>query len=87
MAWSMEISPEFERDYTKLCGRNAAFRHAVDKKMAQIALDPLHYKPLRGPLQGFRRVHVGSSFVMIFQPIEASQVIRFVSLSHHDHAY
>jgi YafQ family addiction module toxin component len=87
LSWSLELSPDFERDYAKLCGRNAGFRRAVDRKIEQILRDPLHYKPLRGPLQGFRRVHVVGSYVLIFQPIEASEVVRFVTLAHHDHAY
>jgi YafQ family addiction module toxin component len=87
MPWTLELSPQFERDYRKHCGKNAGFKSAVDRKIEQILHNPLHYKPLRAPLQGFRRVHVGGSFVMIFQPIEAHQVVRLVTLAHHDDAY
>lgn len=87
VSWSLELSPEFERDYAKLCGRNAGLRRAVDRKIAQILRDPLHYKPLRAPLQGFRRVHVAGSYVLIFQPVEASGAVRLVTLAHHDQAY
>ena len=87
MPWDLEISPEFERDYAKLCSKNAGFRRAVDRKIEQILTNPLHYKPLRAPLQGFRRVHVGGSFVLIFQPLETQQVVRLITLAHHDDAY
>lgn len=87
MAWTLEVSPEFERDYRKLCTKNPAFRAAVDKKVAQIAGQPLHYKPLRAPLQGVRRVHVGGSFVLLFEPIEKRATVRLLRLSHHDEAY
>lgn len=68
-------------------GRNAGFRTAVDKKVAQILLNPLHYKPLRAPLQGVRRVHVGGSFVLLFEPDAKRSVVRVLRLAHHDEAY
>jgi len=85
--WSLEVSPDFERDYQKLCSKNAGFKRAVDRKIEQILNDPLHYKPLRAPLQGVRRVHVGGPFVMLFEPDEKRQAVRFLRLAHHDDAY
>ena len=87
MSWELEVSPEFERDYRKLCGRNAAFKHAVDSKVAQILENPLHYKPLRAPLHGVRRVDVGGSFVLMFEPVHRRQTVRLLRLAHHDEAY
>ena len=87
MVWTLEVSPEFEHDYRKLCSRNAVFRAAVDKKVAQILGHPLHFKPLRAPLQGVRRVHVGGSFVLLFEPDLKREVVRFLRLAHHDEAY
>lgn len=87
MSWTLEVSPEFEQDYRKLCGRNAGLRMMVDKKVAQILLDPLHHKPLRAPLQGVRRAHVAGSFVLLFEPDARRSVVRFVRLAHHDQAY
>ena len=86
MTWSLEVSPEFEEDYRKFCGRNAGVRRAVDKKVAQLLAKPLHYKPLRAPLQGVRRVHVGP-FVLLFEPDERRAVVRLLRLAHHDEAY
>jgi YafQ family addiction module toxin component len=87
LSWELEVSPEFERDYRKLCGRNAAFKHAVDSKVSQILENPLHYKPLRAPLQGVRRVHIGGSFVLMFEPVQRRQTVRLLRLAHHDEAY
>ena len=87
MVWDLEVSPEFERDYQKLCRKNATFRRAVDKKVAQILEQPLHYKPLRGNLKGVRRVHVASSFVLLFEPQVERQVVRLLRLAHHNEAY
>lgn len=87
MTWAHEVSPEFEQDYRKLCAKNAGFRAAVDKKVGQILLNPLRYKPLRAPLQGVRRVHVGGSFVLLFEPDSKRSLVRFLRLAHHDEAY
>lgn len=87
MAWSLEASPEFESDIRKLSTKNAAFRAAVEKKVEQILLNPLHYKPLRGPLKGVRRVHVGGSFVLLFEPVAKRGVVRLLRLAHHDEVY
>lgn len=87
MTWELEVSSEFERDYRKLCSRNAAFKRAVDAKVNQLRDNPLHYKPLHAPLQGVRRVHVGGSFVLLFEPFIAHNTIRLLRLAHHDEAY
>ena len=87
MSWKLEVSTEFEQDYRKLCGRNAGLRRAVDAKVAQLREAPLHYKPLRAPLQGARRVHVGGSFVLLFEPDVGRSTVRLLRLAHHDEAY
>jgi len=86
VTWSLEVSPEFEDDYRKHCGRDAGLSRAVERKVAQIVENPLHYKPLRTPLQGVRRLHIGS-FVLLFEPDLARRVIRLLRLAHHDEAY
>lgn len=86
MTWSLEVSPEFEDDYRGLCGRDTGLRRRVDKKVAQIVVSPQHYKPLRAPLQGVRRVHIGP-FVLLYEPDEARKVVRLLRLAHHDEAY
>lgn len=85
--WALEVSDRFEADYRKLCARNKAFKEAVNKKVKQIQTQPLHYKPLRAPLQGVRRVHIQGSYVLLFEPLANRQVIRLLRLAHHDEAY
>ena len=87
MTWGLQVSPEFKRDYRKRCAKDSAFREAVDKKVAQIRENPIRYKPLRQPLYGLRRVHVKGSFVIVFEPIEDTYVVRLMRLAHHDEAY
>ena len=87
MTWDLETSPEFQGDYRKHCRKNAAFRAAVDKKVAQMAENPLRYQPLKPPLAGVRRVHVAGSFVILFEPDRSRKTIRLLRLAHHDEAY
>ena len=87
MTWATEVSPEFERDYRKLCAGNAGFKRAVDAKVLQLLENPFHYKPLRAPLQGVRRAHVGGSYVLLFEPLIKGEVVRLLRLAHHDEAY
>ena len=87
MAGGLEVSKRFEEDYRRLCRRNAGFRAAVDKKVAQILENPGHYKPLRAPFQGVRRAHVQGAFVLLYEEAKAAKVVRFLRLAHHDEAY
>lgn len=87
MSWTLEVSPEFERDYRKHCGRNAGLRRLVDSKIEQLVEMPLHFKPLRAPLHGMRRAHVGGSFVLLFEPLAERETVRLLRLAHHDEAY
>ena len=87
MTWTLEVSPEFAGDYRKRCRRNAKLRHAVDRKIGQILAGPLHHKPLRAPLKGVRRAHVGGSFVLLFKADARRKVVRLIRLAHHDEAY
>ena len=70
-----------------MCGRSAGLRRAVDAKIAQLREAPLPYKPRRAPLPGVRRVHVGGSFVLLFERDVGRSTVRLLRLAHHDEAY
>ena len=59
----------------------------VLKKFTEIieCKDINHYKNLRKPLQNFKRVHVKSSFVLIFKFVE--EKVIFYDLDHHDNIH
>ena len=80
MAYSIETFDEFKADYKNLCSKNLAFKNEVDNKVRQIAeileFMPDHFKPLRGDLAGVRRVHVASSFVLMFKVIKETKTIK-----------
>lgn len=84
--YSLEIEEQVSKTFKKLLRKDRKQLEAVNKKIEQILLDPLQFKPLRHPLEGLRRVHVGS-FVIIYQVIENPQTVRVIKYAHHDEAY
>lgn len=80
----IEFSTEFEKSLRKLKKKDKAIFFQVQKKVIDILENPLHYKPLRNILFGYRRTHIGS-FVLIYT-IEGDTV-RIISLDHHNDAY
>lgn len=63
----------------------------LKKKIEEIAtileFSPNHFKPLKKPLQGYSRVHVNDSFVLIFKVYHEKKTVDFVRYAHHDEAY
>lgn len=79
----------FLEDITEINDKQS--QQNLKKKIKQIAeiveLNPKHYKPLKKPLQGYCRVHVNDSFVLIFKVYPDRKTVDFVRYAHHDDAY
>ena len=84
--YSLEIEEEVSKTFKRLLKKDRKQLEAVNKKIEQILSDPFQFKPLRHPLEGLRRVHVGS-FVLIFKATENPPTVRIVKYKHHDEAY
>ena len=84
MDYSIELSEEFQKSMDKLKKKDNVLFKKIRKKLIDISEKPEHYKPLKNILAGYRRTHVGS-FVLIYKIEE--NVIRIISLDHHDKAY
>lgn len=82
----MEIEAEVFKTFKKLSKKDKKQLEAVNKKIEQILANPLQFKPLKHPLAGLRRVHVGS-FVLIYEVCENPKTIRLLKYKHHDEAY
>ncbi|MBI4361577.1 MAG: type II toxin-antitoxin system mRNA interferase toxin, RelE/StbE family [Euryarchaeota archaeon] len=78
------FSPDFDRAFRKIKKRDRLLFERIAKKMEEILDDPEVYKPLRGPLKGLRRVHIGP-FVVIFET--RGETVEFIVIEHHDRAY
>lgn len=79
------VLPECEKEIKKLTRRNKALKNELRKKLSQILKDPDRFKPLKKPLAGLRRVHVGKVFVLLFQ-VSKNRVV-LVRFKHHDEVY
>ena len=84
--YSLEIEQEVYRTFKKLAKKDPKQLKAMNKKIDQILTDPLQFKPLRHPLEGLWRVHVGS-FVLIYEVRENLKAVRLLEYKHHDEAY
>ncbi|MDO8556140.1 MAG: type II toxin-antitoxin system RelE/ParE family toxin [Nanoarchaeota archaeon] len=86
--YALAIKPELDKLLQKLQVKNRKHVEIIDKKLREIRLKPEHeYKPLRSPLQGFCRVHIDKSFVLIFRIVHAEQVVEAWYFGHHDEVY
>ena len=81
-----EIKPSLRDMFKKLSKKDKEAYEQILNKTKEIinCENPEHYKPLRNVLAGYRRLHFGS-FVLIYT-IEGN-VVRIISLDHHDRAY
>ena len=84
MKYTIEFSAQFEKSMKKLKKKDKPLFDQIQKKLIDIVQDPDHYKPLKNVLAGYRRIHFGS-FILIYK-IE-NDVVRIISLDHHDKSY
>ncbi|MBU1199486.1 MAG: type II toxin-antitoxin system mRNA interferase toxin, RelE/StbE family [Nanoarchaeota archaeon] len=84
MEYSIEFSTRFERSMNKLKKKNNKLFIQIQKKLLDIVQKPEHYKPLRNVMAGYRRIQFGH-FILVYK-IEKN-IIRVISLDHHDNAY
>ncbi len=85
--YHVEISLNIQKEFKKLKKKNLPLLFAISKKVEEIRLNPQSYKNLNAPLNNLKRVHVGSSFVLLFSVNETTKTITLEYLKHHDDAY
>lgn len=86
MSYSLEIAEDLDRQFQKLQKKDRVTYESLAKKIDLVIENPLHFKPLRAPLQNKRRVHVGP-FVLIFTVDESNKIVRLLEFENHDKAY
>jgi len=84
--YCLEIEEDVFKALKKLAKKDKKQLEAINKKIEQILTDPLQFKPLKHPLEGLRRVHIGS-FVLIYEVLENPKTVRVLKYKHHDEAY
>ncbi|MFT4326163.1 MAG: type II toxin-antitoxin system RelE family toxin [Candidatus Woesearchaeota archaeon] len=86
---SFGIEEQLVKDLSKL-KKKANKRYLIIKAKIEEILtvhSVEHYKNLKKPLQDYKRVHIDSSFVLIFSYNAKDDSVRFVKLEHHDTVY
>ena len=86
--YEIQLSFDLEKILVKIKRKDKKLFRTIKKKMLQIVTsNPQHYKNLRYGMKEFKRVHVNSSFVLIFKINEQQRTIHFETLKHHDKIY
>ena len=83
------VEEELKKKLNKLFKKDKALYEALMNKMEEIihSENVNHYKNLRSPLEKFKRVHVKSSFVLVFQYKIEEDFVVFYDVEHHDFIY
>ena len=84
MEYIAEFSSQFEKSMKKLEKKDKVLFNQIQKKLIDIVQDPEHYKSLKNVLAGYKRIRFGP-FVLVFKIEE--NIVRIISLDHHDKAY
>ena len=87
MNYNLEISEKLKRVFEKLKKKDKVSSEILKKKIKLILENPFQFKPLKGNMKGIRRVHIGKSFVLIYEVLEDKKTIRLIDYEHHDKIY
>jgi len=84
--YNLEVREEVDRVFGKLFKKDKVSFEYINKKIKEIRENPYHFKPLRAPLQNYRRVHIGN-FVLVYSINENTKTVIIERYKHHDEAY
>jgi len=85
--YKLAVRESLDRKLKKLAKKDKELLVLIDKKVKEILRDPFRFKSLKKPLQNKRRVHVGGSFVLIYEISEKQNIVTLVDFDHHDRIY
>ena len=84
--YKLDIKPTADKAFKKLAKKDKEQLRRVNAKIQEILEDPYRFKPMRFPLDGCRRVHVGS-FVILYEIDEQKSTVIILDYDHHDNIY
>jgi YafQ family addiction module toxin component len=85
--YALDTQPSLDKIFSKLSKKNPKQMKIIFKKVEQILQNPYHFKPLRGDMNGARRVHIDKSFVLTYEIDEKNKTVRLLDYDHHDKIY
>ncbi len=84
--YNLEVREEVDKVFRKLFKKDKVSFEYINKKIKEILDNPYHFKPLKAPLQNYRRIHIGN-FVLVYSINESTKTIIIERYKHHDEAY
>ena len=84
MAW--EIKPSLQKKLRKLEQRSSKLLEQVFIRIEGVITHPEKGKPLKKPMQGFRRIHLDNKKYVLLYKLQDNTII-FEDLEHHDKVY
>ncbi len=85
--YQLAIKDGLDKKFKKLQQKNKDLLLLVYRKVQDILITPHRFKPLKKPLQNRRRVHVGGSFVLVYEVNEQEKLVTRLDFDHHDNIY
>jgi mRNA interferase RelE/StbE len=85
--FQLAVKESLDKKFKKLQKKDKELLALIEKKVQEILADPFRFKPLKKPLQNKRRVHVGGSFVLIYEINENPKLVTLIDFDHHDKVY
>jgi YafQ family addiction module toxin component len=85
--YKLAIKKNLDKKFKKLEKKDREMLELIDKKVKEILDNPYRFKPLKKPLQNKKRVHIGGSFVLIYEVNEDEKIVTLLDFDHHDNIY
>ncbi len=85
--YKLAVKETLDKKFKKLQKKDKEMLQLISRKVQDILEDPFRFKPLRKPLQNKRRVHIGGSFVLIYEINEEGRIVTLLDFDHHDNVY
>jgi YafQ family addiction module toxin component len=85
--YQLAIKESLDKKFKKLKRKDPELLQMIERKVQDILEDPHHFKSLKRPLQNKRRVHVGGSFVLVYEIDEKENLVTLIEFDHHDNVY
>jgi addiction module RelE/StbE family toxin len=86
MSFTIVPDPKVEATFRKMWRKDPARFGQIEKKLIELAENPEIGKPLKKPLRGFWRLHIGH-FVLMYKIDRKNRKITLVDYAHHDEVY
>lgn len=86
MNFEIVPDPKIDAILRKMWQKDSARFNQIEKKLRELSENPEIGKPLKKPLKGFWRLHIGH-YVLIYKTGKKNQKITLVDYAHHDEIY